>query len=134
MTSAVLAALWDRNLDAAPPGAASADRVEAAIKAAGVPSAVERLAGIYANAGAKKPLTFHVAAIRGEARPRNTGDLGCDLIPWYQRLTDDEVRAYRQERRAIAPDLDDAPVGITGPEHELADLNAKWRTVAEERA
>lgn len=67
-------------------------------------------------------------------RQRNVGDLGCDLIPWYQRLTDDEVRAYRQERRAIAPDLDDAPVGITGPEHELADLNSKWRMVTEARS
>lgn len=134
-TSAVLAALFDRGTDAAPPSEKSAPRVEAAIVAVGIPTAVERLAVVYANPEAQRPLTYHIAAIRKESRPvQRVGDLGCELTPWYTRLTEDEVRTYRQERRVIAPELDEAPVGITGPERELAELNDRWRAVAEARA
>ena len=63
--TAVLAGLFDRGLDAAPPSDKQADRVKAAIVAAGIPVAIERLAAVYADPEAKKPLTYHVEAIRG---------------------------------------------------------------------
>jgi hypothetical protein len=134
-TTAVLAALFDRGRDAAPPGAGSAARVEAAIKFATIPVAVDRLAAVYANPDAKKPLTYHVDAIRGDRPKRSTniGDLGCEVIPWWQRLTDEQARAYVNERTLIDPDLDGAPIGVPGENDQCADLNAKWRAVAEGR-
>lgn len=133
-TTAVLAALYERGIDASPPSDKQAGRVEAAIAAAGIPAAVERLV-VSLSSRPERPLTYHVDAIRGAARVTgNVGDLGAEIVPWYTRLTDDEVRAYREERRTIAPDLDDAPVGILGPERELAVLNDRWRSRVEERA
>lgn len=144
LTTAVLAALFDRGLDAAPPSGKQAQRVEAAIAAATVPVAVERLAGIYARPGAEKPLTFHVEAIRGESKPRREaiGDLGSVLIPWNQRLTREEHQEATAELRALAtldPDLEYAPLGIPGnpdsPAFDaLQEINAKWRAIAERRS
>jgi hypothetical protein len=142
LTTAVLAALFDRGIDAAPPGAGSAPRVEAAIAAATLPVAVERLAPILANPEAKRPLTFHVDAIRGERpKPRTTGDLGCDLRPWHARLTPEERQEAQAQLHALAavdPELDLAPLGIVGnPESPaygaLVDLNERWRAIAEAR-
>lgn len=134
LTSAVLAGLFDRGIDAAPPAERSAPRVEEAIRFATIPVAVDRLAVVYANPEAQKPLTYHVAAIRGEARkPRNVGDLGSEVIPWYTRLTDEEVRTYREERSVLAPELAEAPLGVVGPERELATLNDRYRALAEAR-
>lgn len=138
-TTAVLAALFERGLDAAPPGHGSADRVEAAIKTAGIPAAVERLAVVYADPGAPKPLTYHVKAIRGETTPPRThGDLGSELRPWPERLTLDERQRARAELAALHPDLADAPLqakGVPGvhPVEAIAELQARWRAVAEAR-
>jgi hypothetical protein len=133
-TTAVLAALWDRGIDAAPPAERSAPRVEAAIVAVTIPVAADRLAAVYANPEAKKPLTYHVDAIRGaKPRPRNVGDLGSEIVQWPQRLTEDEARAYANERTLIDPDLDGAPIGIPGDRNQCEDLNAKWRAIAEGR-
>jgi hypothetical protein len=138
-TSAVLAALYERGLDAAPPGAGSAGRVEAAIAAATLPVAVERLAPIYANPEAKKPLTFHVDAIRGVAPPKRThGDLGSEIHPWPSRLTPEEKAQARAELAALHPDLADAPLEVKGvpgihPTEALEKFHARWRAVAEAR-
>jgi hypothetical protein len=132
-TTAVLAALFARSLDAAPPAADSAPRVEAAIASVGVETASERLAAILANPAAERPLTYHVEAIRGTKPKRAVGDLGCETTPWPLRLTDDEARAYREERDQIAPNLTDAPIGIVGPNNELRGLNSKYRSAVEGR-
>jgi hypothetical protein len=140
LTTAVLAALYDRGLDAAPPGSGSADRVEAAVQSVGIPAAVERLALVYAAPEAKRPLTFHVAAIRGtKPAPRTHGDLGAELRPWPTLLTDDERRRARAELAALHPDLADAPIGITGdpsqhPVEAIREFNDRWRAVAEARS
>jgi hypothetical protein len=140
LTTAVLAALYERGLDAAPPGAGSAGRVEAAIATATLPVAVERLAAVYADPNAKRPLTFHVEAIRGEKRrPSTRGDLGADLDRWQDHLAPDEKRQVRAELVALHPDLADAPIGITGdpsvhPVAAIAEVYAKWRAVVEARA
>jgi hypothetical protein len=72
-------------------------------------------------------------------RPRNTGDLGAEIIPWPSRLTDEEKRRARAELAALHPDLADAPIGIPGvpgvhPVEKIAELNARWRAIAEARA
>ena len=99
--------------------------------------AVSRLlAAVKRHPDRPRFLGFWLEEIRREPKAKgrsNTGDLGSEIVPWYTRLTDDEVRTYREERRSLAPELDEAPVGITGPGYELADLNAKWRAVAEAR-
>lgn len=135
LTSAVLAGLFALGLDAAPPAAASADRVEAAVKAVGVETATERVAERL-RAGAEKPLTFHVEAIRGQKPKRRThGDLGAELSPWQARLTPEERDAWRQEAVAICgPDCADAPVGVVGAHGELTELNDRYRAIAEARA
>src|SRR6266540_2891237 len=138
-TTAVLAALFEPGLDAAPPGVGSAARVEAGIDAATIPVAVERLAAVYADPGAPKPLTYHVDAIRGASAPKRThGDLGAELRPWPSRLTDAEKRQARAELPAIHPDLADAPIRILGipgvhPVDAIAALNARYRAIAEAR-
>jgi hypothetical protein len=137
--TAVLAGLWERGVDAAPPSSRSAERVRAAILAAGIPLAIERLAAVYANPEAKKPLTYHVEAIRGEAKPQPTrGDLGSELRPWPLRLTEAEREQARAEFTAIHPDLADAPLQATGDPslHDVEAIRAfhqKWRAVAEAR-
>jgi uncharacterized protein YdaU (DUF1376 family) len=74
-TTAVLAALLGRGLDAAPPSAKHEGRVEAAIVSAGITDAVERLARVLADPNAQRPLTYHVDAIRGVA-PKPASDRG----------------------------------------------------------
>jgi hypothetical protein len=143
LTTAVLAALYERGLDAAPPGAGSADRVEAAIAAATLPLAIDRLAAVYADPNAKKPITFHVEAIRGVVPAKRThGDLGAELSRWQDRLTESDLPAARAEwREAVKadPEFADAPLGILGvstsPAYEaIRAFNEKWRTIAEARA
>lgn len=129
-TTAVLAELWQRRIDAAPPSERSAARVEAAITEAGIGAATERLAAILPGAR-DKPLTYHVATIRGEKVAPPFGDLGQEAIPWPQRLTSRQAEAYIQERDLVAPGLAGAPIGIVGPNRELADLNARWKAIAE---
>jgi hypothetical protein len=139
LTTAVLAALYDRGLDAAPPGPGSADRVEAAVQSVGIPAAVERLALVYAAPEAKRPLTFHVAAIRGtKPAPRTHGDLGLEIHPWPSRLTPEEKAQARAELAALHPDLADAPLEVKGvpgihPTEALEKFHARWRAVAEAR-
>lgn len=139
-TTAVLTGLFDRGLDAAPPSERQAQRVEEAIKASTVAVAVERLAAVYADPNAEKPLTYHVDAIRGrDAKPKRPthGDLGTDLNPWTSRLTDEEKREARAELEAITGD-EGFPVGMPGsPEvHDtaaIARVNEKWKQIAEAR-
>lgn len=141
LTTSVLAALYDRGLDVAPPGPKSEDRVEAAIRDAGsVPAAVERLAAIYADPAAKKPITYHVDAIRGVRSPRQTrGDLGADLEPWPTRLTPEERAQARAELVAIAgPDFEAAPLQASGdpsihPVEAIRAFQERWRAIAEAR-
>lgn len=139
-TTAVLAALFERGIDAAGPSSRQAARVEAAIATVGLEAAVERLAGVLADPGAQRPLTYHVDAIRGtKARPPTHGDLGAELRPWTSRLTPEERREATEALHALHPEYADAPLGITGdPSHgeafrALQELNAKWRAVAEAR-
>ena len=144
LTSAVLAALWDRGVTrASPPAAKSAGKVEAAIRFATVPVAVERLEAVYADSAAKEPLTYHTDAIQGNAPPRRThGDLGVELRPWRDRLTLEERRAGAEEIHALAsidPDLENAPLGIAGnpesPAYErLREITERYRRIAETRA
>jgi hypothetical protein len=143
LTTAVLAALYERGLDAAPPGAGSVGRVEAAIAAATLPLAIDRLAAVYADPNAKRPLTFHVEAIRGAKRQAAThGDLGAELSRWQDRLTEGDLPAARAEwREAVKadPEFADAPLGILGvstsPAYEaIRAFNEKWRTIAEARS
>jgi hypothetical protein len=138
-TTAVLAALFARGIDAAPPSERQAERVEAAIAAVGVDVAAERLAPILADPNAKRPLTYHVEAIRAERPAPRRDD---HARPWHLRLTPEERRQAQAELSALAavdPDLAEAPLGITGNPSSVAypalvDLNAKWRAIAEERA
>jgi hypothetical protein len=134
LTTAALAALYDRGLDAAPPGSNSADRVEAAIKASGLEAAVERLAAVYSDPSAKRPLTYHVDAIRGAKLPRAPDDRR-----WQDRLTPDEFHRAHAELRALHPDLADAPLGCIGdplihPVDAIAAVNEKYRAIAEARS
>lgn len=140
-TTAVLAALYGRGIvDAFPPSARSAAMVEAVIGSVGVDVAAERLAPILADPSAKRPLTYHVDAIRGPSRPaRGIDD---SAIPWNQRLSPDEHAEAQAELAALAlqdPELEGAPLGIVGnpssPAYAaLQAVNAKWRAVAAARA
>ncbi len=128
----VLAELHARGIvDAAPPSARSEATVEAVIASVGVDVAVQRLAAVLADPNAKRPLTYHVDAIRSQPKPKPSGDLGCDNDPWHWHLTPELERAYREKRHAVAPELDDAPIGIVGPERELAALNDEFKALVE---
>jgi hypothetical protein len=85
-TTAVLAALFDRQIDAAPPSDKQAARVEAAIASATVSVAVERLTEVYANPNAQRPLTYHVDAIRGGLQSRQPPALPTLEDDWLEML------------------------------------------------
>ena len=103
LTAAVLAALWDRDIDAAWPAREdAADRVEAAIAAVPLPVAVDRLAAALPAAD-KKWLGWHVETIRGAAKAgRGPQPVTQSEADWSKSLEDvarereEAARAKRQ--------------------------------------
>jgi hypothetical protein len=132
-TSAVLAALYERNLDVVPPAERSAGRVEAAIESVGIPTAIERLVAIYADPEAKKPLTYHVTAIRGDSTPAAPPPLPAldaawlGALPVELRPTAEEAWQHMAEDVARASYADARPRLVA----EARDhFQATWRATA----
>lgn len=96
-TTAVLNALFERGIDTAPPSAVSASRVEAAIVAVGVEAAAGRAGEAIAATG-KKPLTFHVEAIRAEKQA--TPELPAPDPSWLASLGARRADAEEEWRTA----------------------------------
>jgi hypothetical protein len=146
LVAAVLAALLDRGFECFwPSDEKTAAKAEQAIRTVGIPEAVSRVMAGVEDARARKVeppayLGWHVDAIAGRRlKPRQTkGDLGADLEPWYTRLTPEERQAVRGELVALAPDLAEMPIGVTGdptihPVEAIRAVNDKWRAVVEAR-